>query len=104
SSHPTIYQNMHDILHTTESDLREIPKTLIPDEDTFSLYTNLSKKEAQHFNTNERIMLMLLVCRADNRQISTFMNTSIESIRARKSQLKKKMIENGINIADFFNF
>jgi len=32
------------------------------------------------------------------------MNTSIESIRARKSQLKKKLTENGIDAAHFFNF
>ena len=104
SSHPKIYENMHSILHTAESDLREMPKNLIPDENTFSLYTNLSKEAAKLFNANEKIMLMLLVCKADNRQISTFMNTSIESIRARKSQLKKKMTENGIDTAQFFNF
>ncbi|MEA4997565.1 tetratricopeptide repeat protein [Petrimonas sulfuriphila] len=103
SSHPKIYENMHNILHTAESDLREMPKNLIPDENTFSLYTNLSKEAAELFNANEKIMLMLLVCKADNRQISTFMNTSIESIRARKSQLKKKMVENGIDTAQFFN-
>ncbi|HMM16044.1 MAG TPA: hypothetical protein PKC47_00705 [Petrimonas sp.] len=104
SSHPKIYENMHNILHTAEADLREMPKNLIPDENTFSLYTNLSKKAAELFNANEKIMLMLLVCKADNRQISTFMNTSIESIRARKSQLKKKLTENGIDTAQFFNF
>ena len=104
SSHPKIYENMHNILHTAESDLREMPKNLIPDENTFSLYTNLSMEAAELFNANEKIMLMLLVCKADNRQISTFMNTSIESIRARKSQLKKKMTENGIDTAQFFNF
>ena len=103
SSHPKIYENMHNILHTAESDLREMPKNLIPDENTFSLYTNLSMEAAELFNANEKIMLMLLVCKADNRQISTFMNTSIESIRARKSQLKKKMVENGIDTAQFFN-
>ena len=104
SSHPKIYENMHNILHTAESDLREMPKNLIPDENTFSLYTNLSMEAAELFNANEKIMLMLLVCKADNRQISTFMNTSIESIRARKSQLKKKLTENGIDAAQFFNF
>ena len=104
SSHPKVYENMYNILHTAESDLREMPKNLIPDENTFSLYTNLSKEAAELFNANEKIMLMLLVCKADNRQISTFMNTSIESIRARKSQLKKKMTENGIDTAQFFNF
>jgi len=102
SSHPKIYENMHNILHTAESDLREMPKNLIPDENTFSLYTNLSMEAAELFNANEKIMLMLLVCKADNRQISTFMNTSIESIRARKSQLKKKLTENGIDTAQFF--
>jgi len=103
SSHPKVYENMYNILHTAESDLREMPKNLIPDENTFSLYTNLSKETAELFNPNEKIMLMLLVCKADNRQISTFMNTSIESIRARKSQLKKKLTENGIDHAQFFN-
>lgn len=104
SSNPKVYENMHNILHTAESDLREMPKILIPDEDTFSLYTNLSKEDAELFNPNEKIMLMLLVCKADNRQISTFMNTSIESIRARKSQLKKKMTEKDIDTTQFFNF
>ena len=104
SSQPKVYENMYNILHTTESDLREMPKTLIPDENTFTLYTNLSKEEAEYFNINEKIMLMLLACKADNRQISTFMNASIESIRARKSQLKKKMTDKGINSSDLFNF
>ena len=103
SSHPKVYENMYNILHTAESDLREMPKNLIPDENTFSLYTNLSEEAAELFNPNEKIMLMLLVCKADNRQISTFMNTSIESIRARKSQLKKKLTENGIDTTQFFN-
>lgn len=104
STHPRVYENMYNILHTTESDLREMPKTLIPDENTFSLYTNLSKEEAEYFNINEKIMLMLLACKADNRQISTFMNASMESVRARKSQLKKKMADKGINSSDLFNF
>lgn len=104
SSNPKVYENMHNILHSTEADLRDIPKTLVPDENTFSLYTNLSKEDAELFNTNEKIMLMLLICKADNKQISTFMNTSIESTRARKSQLKKKMVENRIDTSDFFNF
>jgi hypothetical protein len=102
SSHPKVYESMYNILHTAESDLREMPKNLIPDENTFTLYTNLTKETAALFNTNEKILLMLLVCKADNRQISTFMNTSIESIRARKSQLKKKLTENGIDATRFF--
>ena len=65
-------------------------------------HLNLTKETAALFNTNEKILLMLLVCKADNRQISTFMNTSIESIRARKSQLKKKMIDHGIDATRFF--
>ena len=104
SSNPKVYESMHRILHSTETDLREIPKTLMPDEDTFFLYTNLSKEDAELFNPNEKIMLMLLICKADNKQISTFMNTSIESTRARKSQSKKKMIENAIDTTPFFNF
>ena len=52
-------------------------------------------------NENEKMILMLLSCDADNRQLATFMNTTVESIRVRKSQLKKKMIENDLDISIF---
>ncbi len=101
SSHPKVYREMQQILKNTDTDLRDITKTLAPDDDTFYAYTRLREKDDAHFNANEKMLLMLLACNADNRQLATFMNTTIESIRVRKSQLKKKMVENGYDTALF---
>lgn len=87
---------MSKILYSAETDLREMPKILIPDDETFSLYTGLNKEESEHFNNSEKILLMLLACKANNKQIATFMNAPLQSIRARKSQLKKKVTEKGL--------
>jgi len=101
SSHPKVYREMQQILKSTDTDLRDITKTLSPDDDTFYAYTRLREKDDALFNANEKMLLMLLACNADNRQLATFMNTTIESIRVRKSQLKKKMCENGYDTALF---
>lgn len=100
SSHPKIYQSMYDILHTAETEIREIPENLTPDAETFYNYTGINDTE-NLFNSNEKLLLMLLSCNADNKQIATFMNTSVESIRVRKSQLKKKMMAEGVDISCF---
>lgn len=96
SSNPKIHEEMSKILYSAETDLREMPKILIPDDETFSLYTGLNKEESEHFNNSEKILLMLLACKANNKQIATFMNSPLQSIRARKSQLKKKVTEKGL--------
>lgn len=100
SSHPKVYRDMQLILKKTDTDLRDITKTLSVDDETFYAYTNLRDEEGV-LNPTEKMMLMLLACDADNRQLATFMNTSIESIRVRKSQLKKKMQEKAIDTAVF---
>ncbi|MDD2512472.1 MAG: hypothetical protein PHS71_04375 [Proteiniphilum sp.] len=100
SANPKVHREMLRILKNTDTDLRDITKTLSPDDETFYAYTRL-KNEDDFFSTNEKLLLMLLTCDADNRQLATFMNTSIDSIRVRKSQLKKKMLENGLNTAIF---
>lgn len=100
SSHPKVYKEMEKIIKNTDTDLRDITKTLATDDETFYAYTHLNDKEGI-FNTNEKMLLMLLACDADNRQLATFMNTTVESIRVRKSQLKKKMLEKGFDIAVF---
>jgi len=101
SSHPKVYREMQQILKSTDTDLRDITKTLAPDDETFYAYTRLREKAEALFNANEKMLLMLLACNADNRQLATFMNTTIESIRVRKSQLKKKLLENGYDTALF---
>lgn len=91
---------MKHILKNTDTDLRDLAKTLAPDNSTFYAYTGL-KDDADILNANEKMLLMLLACNADNRQLATFMNTTVESIRVRKSQLKKKMTEKRLDISLF---
>ncbi len=100
SSHPKVYREMEQILKKTDAELRDITKTLAINEETFHAYTNLHDEEGV-LNPTEKMMLMLLACDADNRQLATFMNTSIESIRVRKSQLKRKMQEKAMDTAVF---
>ncbi len=100
SSYPKVYRDMQQILKKTDSELRDITKTLSIDDETFFAYTNLRDEEGV-LNSTEKMLLMLLACDADNRQLATFMNTSVESIRVRKSQLKRKMQEKTLDTAVF---
>lgn len=95
-----VHSEMQRILKNTDTDLRDITKTLVPDDDTFSSYTGLTDQEL-FFSVNEKLLLMLLACDADNRQLATFLHTSVDSIRVRKSQLKKKMSEKGLDTSLF---
>lgn len=100
SSNPKVYHEMEKILKNTDTDLRDITKAIATDDETFYAYTRL-KDEEGIFNATEKMLLMLLACDADNRQLATFMNTSLESIRVRKSQLKKKMLEKKMDMTLF---
>ena len=100
SSQPKIYKEMHQILKNTDTELKDIGITLAPNDKTFYSYTKI-KDVNNVLNFNEKLILMLLSCDADNRQLATFMNTTIESIRVRKSQLKRKMLENNIDVSLF---
>ncbi|WP_352423790.1 hypothetical protein [Proteiniphilum sp.] len=100
SSNPKVYYEMEKILKNTDIDLRDITKAIATDDETFYAYTRL-KDEEGIFNATEKMMLMLLACNADNRQLATFMNTSLESIRVRKSQLKRKMQEKNMDMTLF---
>lgn len=100
TSHPKVYKEMEKLLKNANTDLKDITKALATDEETFYAYTHLKDDEGV-FNTTEKMMLMLLACDADNRQLATFMNTSLESVRVRKSQLKKKMQEKNMDTSIF---
>lgn len=102
TSQPKVYKELQNLLKNTDANLRDITKSLAPDDETFYSYTHL-KEEANIFTTPEKMLLMLLACNADNRQLATFMNTSVDSIRVRKSHLKKKMTEKGIETEGFFD-
>lgn len=102
SSHPKVHDSMTSILHDTANDLKDMYNEIHPDDETFTQYTRLSVDESGIFNSNEKMMLMLLASKASNKQIATFMNSSLESVRTRKSQLKRKMTKEGMNIDKFF--
>lgn len=102
SSNPKVYEKMNSILNSTASELKDMYSEIHPDDVTFTQYTGLSIDEASSFNPNEKMMLMLLVNKASNKQIATFVNASVESVRARKSQLKRKMINAGMDTDRFF--
>ncbi len=100
SSQPKIYESMRTLLRSTETELRDLPEELLPDAETFFQYTGIQDADS-HLNETDKLLLMLVACHADNRQIATFMNASLQSIRTRKSQLKKKMTEKGMDISIF---
>ncbi len=101
SSQPKVYNSMQKILQETQSEIKDIPKELVSDEKTFYYFTNVHDNN-NLFNEKEKLFLMLLSCQANNKQIATFMNTSLDSIRVRKSQLKKKLLQNDIDPQNFF--
>ncbi len=102
SSNPKVYEKMNSILYDTSLELKDMYSETHPNDETFTLYTGLNIESAANFNDNEKMMLMLLASKASNKQIATFMNSTIESVRARKSQLKRKMINHGLAIEKFF--
>ena len=102
SSHPKVHDSMTSILHNMANDLKEMYNEIHPDDETFAQYTGLSVEESSIFNSNEKMMIMLLASKANNKQIATFMNSSLESVRTRKSQLKRKMTKESMNIEKFF--
>ena len=102
SSNPKVYNNMNDILNNTSNDLKEMYNEIHPDDITFTQYTGINIKDAENFSNNEKMMLMLLVSKASNKQIATFMNSTVESVRTRKSQLKRKATNMGLDLGGFF--
>ncbi|MFV0471583.1 MAG: hypothetical protein ACK5L7_06065 [Paludibacteraceae bacterium] len=64
--------------------------------------TGIEQEQSKLFNDNEKMMLAFIATGSDNQQMAILFNSSIESIRVRKSKLKKKMEENRIEILDIF--
>ena len=66
----------------------------------FADLTGIKASDSRIFNENEKLMMTFIATGADNQQMATLLNTSVESIRVRKSKLKKKMEENGLIIPE----
>lgn len=79
-----------------------ITDTQLLSDELFADLTGISTDESQLFNESEKMMMAFIATGADNQQMATLLNTSVESVRVRKSNLKKKMIENGVNILEGF--
>lgn len=77
-----------------------ITDTQLLSDELFADLTGISTDESQLFNESEKMMMAFIATGADNQQMATLLNTSVESVRVRKSNLKKKMIENGVNILE----
>lgn len=69
-------------------------------DDLFADLTGIKPSESKLFNESEKMMLAFIATGADNQQMATLLNTSVESIRVRKSKLKKKMEENTVLIPE----
>lgn len=66
----------------------------------FADLTGIKATESRIFNESEKLMMTFIATGADNQQMATLLNTSVESIRVRKSKLKKKMDENKVTIPE----
>ncbi|VBB45268.1 hypothetical protein TRIP_D300155 [uncultured Paludibacter sp.] len=78
----------------------KISETQFLSDELFADLTGIKVNESQLFNESEKLMMAFLATGADNQQMATLLNTSVESIRVRKSKLKKKMEENGVKIPE----
>lgn len=78
----------------------KITDTELLSDELFADLTGINIDESQLFNESEKMMMAFIATGADNQQMATLLNTSVESIRVRKSKLKKKMIENNVKILE----
>ena len=69
-------------------------------DELFADLTGITMDESRLFNESEKMMMAFIATGSDNQQMATLLNTSVESIRVRKSKLKKKMLENQVKIPD----
>lgn len=77
-----------------------ISETHFLNDELFANLTGIKAGESKLFNESEKMMLAFIATGSDNQQMATLLNTSVESIRVRKSKLKRKMEENGVRIPE----
>lgn len=81
----------------------KITDTQFLSNELFANLTGITIEESKLFNESEKMMMAFIATGSDNQQMATLLNTSVESIRVRKSKLKTKMLENGVRILDEMN-
>ena len=85
----------HDFIQTIK-----INDTQFLSDALFADLTGINTDESRLFNESEKMMMAFIATGSDNQQMATLLNTSVESIRVRKSKLKKKMQENQVKIPE----
>ncbi len=78
----------------------KITDTQFLSDELFADLTGITIDESRLFNESEKMMMAFIATGSDNQQMATLLNTSVESIRVRKSKLKKKMLENQVKIPE----
>jgi len=61
------------------------------DRDLLNVFTGLSEEEVSVMNNSEKLLLVFKSIGLENEQIAVLFNTTSDSIRSRKSKLKKKL-------------
>lgn len=95
--HARIAKECEDYHHNTK-----ISNGVLFSDDKLITLTGISKSDAEKLNKSEKTILFLMAIHVDNPEIAVLFNTSAESIRNRKSQLKKKIEHNNIHLSEQF--
>jgi hypothetical protein len=91
--HARITKECENYHHNTK-----ISNGVLLSDDKLMTLTGISKADAEKLNKSEKMILLLMAIHVDNPEIAVLFNTSTDSIRNRKSQLKKKIEQNNIHL------
>ena len=78
----------------------KITDTQFLSDELFADLTGITIEESHLFNESDKMMMAFIATGSDNHQMAILLNTSVESVRVRKSKLKKKMMDGGVKILD----
>ena len=67
------------------------------DRDLLNVFTGLTEEAVSVMNNSEKLLLVFKSIGLENEQIAVLFNTTSDSIRSRKSKLKKKLELNDIH-------
>lgn len=74
----------------------DISDTEFYNEEQFKLFTGLTMNECEVLTTKEKIFLMLLALKLNDKQLAVLLNMAVDSLRMTRSRLNKKLKENNL--------
>lgn len=86
---------LNDTMNEYNREMKESSIKLL-DEDMFKQFTGLTSENAKLLLDSEKLLLVLMVCEMNNKQIASLIGSSAESIRKRRGLLIKKLDEHQI--------